>query len=198
MCRILDDRQPCPRRDRQQGVHVGGAPEEMHGYDGPCPSTDLALHVGWIDEVGRGVDVREDRHGAQARDGAGRREERVAREDHLVAGADVERHEREQERVAAGCARDRVGHAEGTGQFVFQIVDVGAEDEPPGVTDAVERGPDFLPQDGILPVEGEQPDRRQEPSRFGAVVGGVGVLRGRAGGRSFGRGANHDGRFSRA
>ena len=127
---VLDHRDAGAVGDRHERIDVGGAAEEMNGDDRLRAPADLPLHVGRADEVGVGIDVGEDRHGAETRHGAGRREEGVARQDHLIAGLDVEGHQGEEEAVGAGGAADGVRHAQQPRQFGLEIGDVGAEDEP--------------------------------------------------------------------
>ena len=102
-------------------------------------SRDRALDLGRI-EVQRGrVDVGEDRRRAAARDRLGGREERERRADDLVAGADLERVEREHERVRAVGDADRLLDAEVLGGLALERLDLGAEDEAAAVEGAGER-----------------------------------------------------------
>ena len=75
------------------------------------------------------VDVGEDRRGAALRDRLGSRVERERRADHLVAGADAERVEDEDERVRAVRDADRLRDAEIGGRLVLERRDVRPEDE---------------------------------------------------------------------
>ena len=173
---VLDHRDAGAVGDRHERIEVGGAAEEVNGNDRLRAPADLPLHVGRADEVGVGIDVGEDWHAAETRHGAGGREEGVARQDHLVAGLDVEGHQGEEERVGAGGATDGVRHAQKPCQFGLEIGDVGAEDEPPGVTHPLDGRADLVPQSGVLPIEGEEPDLRQESLR---LVGGCRLIGGR-------------------
>ena len=67
-----------------------------------------------------GVDVGEDRSRAAPHDRLGRRVEREGRADHLVAGADAERVEREDERIGAVRDADRPLHAEVGGGLLLE------------------------------------------------------------------------------
>jgi hypothetical protein len=164
---ILDDGHAGPAGDGQQGVHVGRPAEEVHRDDRLAAAADLPLDVGRVDEVGRRVDVGEDRHRPEAGHGAGRGEERVGGQHDLVAGADAEGHQGQQERVAAGGAGDGVWHVEGLRQLRLEFVHVRAEHEAAGVDDPVDRRADLVPQDGVLAVERQERHGRQQvvPSR---------------------------------
>ena len=65
-------------------------------------------------------DVGEDRLCTEPRHRASRREERKTRNDHLVSGPHLQRHERKQQRVAARGATDRVVDAAALGDGLFQ------------------------------------------------------------------------------
>ena len=62
---------------------------------------DRCANGGRIEVERRGIDVAEERPRTEPRDDACGREERERRRDDLVAGADVERHQREQQRIGA-------------------------------------------------------------------------------------------------
>ena len=88
-------------------------------------------------DVERGrIDVDEDRLRAEPGDGAGGREERKGRRDHFVAGADVERHQRGQQRVGSRRHADGVRHAEERRQLALEPLDFGTADEVLAVADA--------------------------------------------------------------
>ena len=72
-------------RDIREGVHVAGAPGEMHGQDGPRARGDCGLHALGIDVLGYRVDIRE--HGLQTGmdDGIDRGAKGHGRGNHLVA-----------------------------------------------------------------------------------------------------------------
>ena len=130
----------------------------MDGHDRLGAPAQLAGHVGGVDEVGRGVDIREDRHRPEPRDGARRGEERVAGQNHLVRGANVEGHECQEQGVAAGRAGDGVGNVEGPGERGLEFGDFRAEHEPSGIAHFLQRGPDLVAEHGVLPVERQEWD----------------------------------------
>ena len=109
-----------------------------------------------VDVERRVVDVHQHRPRAEARDGAGRREERIGGRDDLVAGLDVEGHQREQQRVGAGRHRDRVADAEHPRHLVLERGDLGAHDEPLAVADARDRRENLVAQRAVLRVQVEQ------------------------------------------
>ena len=77
------------------------------------------------------VDIREHRDRADTRDRLRGRVERERRADHLVAGTNPHRLERQHERVRPVGHPDRVRHAEILGCLALERVDLGTEDEPP-------------------------------------------------------------------
>ncbi len=75
------------------------------------------------------IDVAEDRPRADPGNGSGGRKERERRGDHLVAGADLERHQREQQRIGAGGHADAGGRAAIARNFRFERAHVLAQNE---------------------------------------------------------------------
>ena len=76
-----------------------------------------------------GIDVGEHRRRADACDRLGGREEREGGADDLVAAADLERLEGEDESVRAVRDADRVRHAEERRRLVLERLYLGPEDE---------------------------------------------------------------------
>ena len=152
------DRHAEPRAERDEPFEVDRLPEEVDRQDRlePRAAARGALHVGDGRVEGRRVDVREDRLGAEPRDTARGREERVGRADHLVAGPDPVRHQREEDRVAAGADGDRLGRAAVVGELALERVDLGAQDELLRLHDARERGADLGAQLVVLRPQIEQ------------------------------------------
>ena len=103
-----------------------------------------------------GIDVDEDRLGADAGDAAGRREERERGGDDLVAWSDVERHQGRRERVGARGHADGVAHIYHRGDFALEGLDFGAHDESLAVGDTGERIQQRLAQRRELRLEVEQ------------------------------------------
>ena len=111
--RILDQRHV----QRGERVEGGGPAEEVHGQQRTRARRDLRRDVFRIDVERHRVDVGEDRRRAALRDRLRGRIEREGRADHLVAGADLERVQREDEGVRAVRDADRPAHAEIGGGF---------------------------------------------------------------------------------
>ena len=95
-----------------QAVDRHGPAEEVDGNDGLRARSDPSCHVFGVEVQGLGVDIREDRRGTHPCDRLRGREEREGGADHLVAGADLERVEHQDERVGAVRDADRVRRAE--------------------------------------------------------------------------------------
>ena len=102
-----------------------------------------------IDPVTYNADVDEDGAGAETRHGPGGREERIGRRDHFDAGFDVERHQREQQRVGARRYGNRVADAEHRRHLVLERRDLRAHDEALAVADALDRREDLGAQRSV-------------------------------------------------
>ena len=109
-----------------------------------------------VDVERRGIDIHQHGPGADARDAAGGGEERIGRGDDFVAGTDVERHQRREERVGAGRHADRVRHAEPCGELAFERLDFGAEDEALAVAHARDGREHFVAKRRVLRGEIEK------------------------------------------
>jgi hypothetical protein len=81
-----------------------------------------------VDVAGVGLDVHEHRPGAQQHDGLDRGGEGEGRGDDLVAGLQVQRHHRDQQRLGAAGHGDAVLGAGEGGQGRFELLDLGAHD----------------------------------------------------------------------
>jgi len=142
---ILDDAQVVLPGDLQDGVHVGGLPEEVHGDDGLRPGRDGALELSGVHVAGVGLDVHENRLGPGKADGLGRGHERAGRGDHLVALTDAQGQKGKPEGVGAvadghAMLRPAVG-----GELPLEFLDEGAAGEGRGIEDGVDGRPDFFP-----------------------------------------------------
>ena len=120
----------------------------------------LPAHVVRVEVHRRRVDLREDRSRPAARDRLGRRVEREGRADHLVAGPDLERVERDHERVGAVRDPDRVLDAEVRGGLLLEGLDLRAEDEPPRVEDVGDSLLQLLQQRRVLRLDVNERDLR--------------------------------------
>jgi len=102
---------------------------------------------------GVGIDVHEHRGAARVVDGAGRGEERERGTDHLVAGPEAQGLEREEDRVGAAGAGDRVPDVGQCGDALLQEAHFFAHDEGLTLDDLHHQG-QHLVLDG--PVLGDQ------------------------------------------
>ena len=82
---------------------------------------DFVNHVGRIEIERLGHDIGKHRLRAEPPHGARRREEREARHDHFVARPDAQRHQRQQQRVAARGAADGMLRAAILGHRRFEL-----------------------------------------------------------------------------
>ena len=89
---------------------------------------------------------------------AGRREERERRRDDLVAGADVERHQREQQRIGARRQAEAVLRLRVRGDLRLELGDSRPEDEALLVADLADRRLDLRAQRRVLALQIEQWD----------------------------------------
>jgi hypothetical protein len=139
-----------PPRDVGNTVDPGRVTVEVDGHDGARARRDLVLDLGGIDVERHRVDVHEHRPGAGAGDAAGGGEEGERRQQHLVAGADLQGVQGQRHRVGAGGAADAVAGAAVGGDLVLQGGDLGAEDDLPGGQHAGQRRLQLRPQLGVL------------------------------------------------
>ncbi len=154
----------------------------MHRDDRPGAWRDRGLHRRWIDVERRGVDVHEHRPPTGVVNRPGRGEERIGSGDDFVAGTQIERFQRQEQGVRAGCAADPVS---GVGQFShprFELGDSCSHDELLRFDDRLHGGKD-LALDG--PELSDQVQQRHvhvgsirrrgnnlhRPSRFRQLVG---------------------------
>jgi hypothetical protein len=108
------------------------------------------------------VGIGEDRNRAEPRDTAGGGEEGERRTDHFVAWLEIERHQRDQNRVGARRHRDRVLRAEEGGALAFKRVDFAPEDEVAGAQHPFEGVGELSVERGVLAVEVEERDGHGE------------------------------------
>ena len=120
----------------------------------------LRLDLRRIDVVVGEVDVDEHRRRAEAIDDAGRGEERIGGDDDLVAGADAEHHQRDEQRVGAGRESDRVTCV---WQYAAKSRSKSStrlpEDEVLRLVDLLGHAKDFVANRGVLQFQIEQRDR---------------------------------------
>ena len=161
----------CSRGDRQNRIHVGALAEQMDRHDGLGGRGDGRFDQRRIDvECGR-IDVDEDRLAAQPRHGRGRGKKRVAGQDHFVAGPDVQRHQRQQDRVAARGAGDRVRHVAIRGDRLFQRLAIRPKHEAARCQHPPHGRGDFCGQRLILPAHVDQAERPRCVDRASRGIG---------------------------
>ena len=149
-----------------QGVEVAGLAEEVDRHDRRGARRDLPGGVFEVDvEVVR-VDVDPDRGGAEAGDGAGGGEEGEGREEDLVALADAERHQREQERVGAGGDPEGVLHAEEGGAVLLEGLEARTHDEHVRAQHLAEGGLELGLEGAVLRAEIKERDVRHGARGF--------------------------------
>src|SRR5579864_7035530 len=101
----------------------------MHRHDGAGPRRDGGVDQSWIDRVGGGVDVDQDRRGADRNDGEDRGDEGVRGGDDFVARTDAEPPERQLNRSAAGTDANAVPGTGEAGELLFKGRNGPAADE---------------------------------------------------------------------
>ncbi len=126
---IFDDAEVVSLGEREDIAHRRGFPIEMDGDDGAGAGGDAPLGIGRVHVKAVGKGIHEDRSGAHVANAGGGRGIGEGGNEHFVAGADAEGHERKGERVGAGGEADGVVHAQIGGHLGFEGLDVGAEDE---------------------------------------------------------------------
>ena len=147
--RVFHDRELVLRRDGEDAFHVRGAAREMHRHDGLRARRDRSFDLVRIDVVGC-IDVDEHRHSAGQTNARRRCDEGVGRRDHLIARADVERAQRELQRVGPVAATDGVAHADQRREALFERLHRPAEDEVTAFEHALDGGQDLGFQRRVL------------------------------------------------
>jgi hypothetical protein len=148
---VLDDRNAArPGRDVFDRRHLA---EQVDGNDRLRLARARGRGGSGHHVEGRRVDVAEDRLRAHVVHGSGRREERERCRDHLIATADVEGTEREQDRVRTVRAADGVLRPGERGDGLLEAFDRFAENEELSVDDAHHRGYDVILDGRVLSTE---------------------------------------------
>lgn len=122
----------------KDSVEIGTLAEEVDGDDGFGFWGDFGFGIGKIDVETDGAGVDEDGDGSNAADAAGGSEEGEGGDKHFIAGADVEGHEGEKDGVGAGGDADAMAGFGQGGEFGFDLGDLVAHDEMPGLEYALE------------------------------------------------------------
>ena len=101
----------------------------MDRHDDLRARGDLFLDARHVDVVVGEVDVDEHRPRPEAVDDTGGGEERIGRNDDVVAGADAEDHQRYEQRIRTGGQRDSVARLAVLGKVAFEVIDALPQDE---------------------------------------------------------------------
>ena len=127
---VLDQHQVVLADDRHDGVHVAGAPGEMHDQHRPGALADRRLDRRGIDVHAGRIDVGQDRRGAAVDDRVHRGAEGQRRGDDLVARPEAGGDQAQVQGGRAGVDRDRVPGAAVGGDRVLESPHPGARTEP--------------------------------------------------------------------
>src|SRR5437762_11443184 len=122
----------------------------MYRLQGLCPAGYFRFDLGDIDIVCKRIDIDKNGLGAKSRNGADGGKKAVWRGNNLIAGSDVESHERKQQCVAARCAAYRILCPAIDGDLLFKLSDLGAKDKSIRVEHASNGRFDLGPQLSML------------------------------------------------
>ena len=121
--RVLDDRQPVPLGNGQDGLHVAAHPAEVNGHDRAGARGDGGLDGRRRDVVGVRVDVGKDRDEACVQNGRHAGEEGDGRNDDFRAALQAEGLEANLQRAGAAVQADPVAGAVGRGEGLLELDD---------------------------------------------------------------------------
>ena len=122
----------------------------MNWFDRLCSRRDISLNLRNIDIVCDRIDIDKNRRRPEPGDRTDGREKAVWGRNNLIAGADIESHQRKQDRITTGRAADRMFHAAICRKFAFEFGDFPAEDKAVGVEHTPKRGLNLRPQAFVL------------------------------------------------
>ena len=146
-------------------VHVDRRAVEVDGQDAADPVGQRPLHDLGGQQARHRVCVDHARSRTGEAHGLGGGDERVGRQDDLVAGADAERAQGEGERVGAGAHADGVlGLAVG-GEVLLEGLDVMAHDEGARLGHRPDLGQQLLQQSRVVAVEAHERDGHRAGGR---------------------------------
>jgi len=150
---VLDHGNAVFRGDRIDLVHIGRLAIERDRHDRPGARRNRGGYSAHIDVARVGLDIDEDRLGAEQDDHLGRRDEREWARDHFVAGLQPDRHQRDLERVGPAAAGDAVPRPDVMHQSLLELRHLGAEDELPVIEDLLDPRVDRVAQLAVLSLE---------------------------------------------
>ena len=130
---VLQHAQAVAAGEVPQRRHVRALAEEVHGQQAAGARRHRHLRGGGVHQVGAGLDVREDRHRPGADDGGHGRHRRVGDGDHLVARADVQGLQRQEEGVGTVGHPDPVCALDAGGERLLEVAHLLAQDQPTGL-----------------------------------------------------------------
>jgi hypothetical protein len=150
---VFDHRKAALRRDGVDLVHVRRLTVERDRHDRPRARRDCALEEPRIEVAGVGLDIDQHRLRPEEHDHLHGCDEGERAGDHFVARLDVERYQRDEERVGAAGANDGVLHADMGRQALLELRDLGAEDVLAVVENLLDAGVDGRFQRPVLGLE---------------------------------------------
>ena len=150
---ILDHVDPGLAREREDRIEIDGGAEQVHRDYAAYAGVEVGGDDLGGDQMRVGVDVDQSRSRADGADRLRRGDERVGRHDHLVAGADLQRAQRQYQRLGARGDADReVGLAVGR-ELLLEGLDGLAEREGAPLGDGAHGAQQLLEQLGVGEVE---------------------------------------------
>jgi hypothetical protein len=154
---VLHDRDA----ELHQRVEVGRLAVEVDGQDRLRPRRQPPLHLRRIERIRHGIDVREDGPRPGALDPDDRRHAGVRSRDHLVAGLDARRKERDRDRIGARRDADGMGGPAGLRERGLEALDLRREDVGAALEDACDLRVELRAQRFRLAREVEERDLHQ-------------------------------------
>ena len=151
-------------------VEIKRLAEEVHRHNRAGPRPDLPGGVRQVEVVVMRIDVDPDRGGAEPNDGASGGEESERREEDFVALANIECHERKQERVRTGRDAEGVLHAEERSAILLEGLDPRAHDELIGAENVTEGGLKLRLEGAVLGAEIKERDVHHGAKVFPTVA----------------------------
>ncbi len=136
--RVLHQQQPVPLRDRLQPGDVGGLTVQVHGDHGSRPRAHHGVDRSRVEQPCALVDVGQDGHGAAGHDRLRCSEERVGRQDDLVAGTDAGGLEQQVQRGRPRPDGDGMPRPHPRRQLLLEGLDLRTAEEDPGGEHALE------------------------------------------------------------
>lgn len=125
---VLDHDQLVTIGDRIDLVHVGRLAVEADRHDGLGARGDGGFDLGGVDVTGVGLDIHEDRLGAEQHDDLGRRNEGKRGRDDFVTRLDSHRHKADQQGLGAAGHSDAVLGAGVGFELLLQLAHLRAHD----------------------------------------------------------------------